>query len=503
MEREVSPAESTSTLSTIDVRLDDVDARSSIGLPSSLTPPTSFGDSASEADAAKGHRQSSRGRPRVTSYKDKVLAATAAHAPKPARKQSHVNSRSVSGATLVDEDVIDTPNKKNTVKLRKSASSISKSITGSKSRRATGGPRKSARGARLEAAASNVLDAVVSTTSALGKRSRRVFEGTKESIQEAVNDRRKSLRVEKPEQTEDTPNDSSAMSSRLFPNLKVDSESTKEKNLPKPVPMRRKKFVTCGLYSGQHWAFDARLTESKNRKKIQQKTADNPEPENVFVREASHPMFYMERLLEMGRDYRLPYSILKPLPNDQSPKDWHRLNKNRFIGDASATWKKGHRNLPPSLCFCKPETGCDDDCLNRMMQYECNDWNCKLGQQCGNRAFAELAWRSRGKNFSRMPPRPADMSDKEYDALRKEMGLGAEPNLWHDGVEVMKTKDRGFGVRAMRSFAPGQVVVEYCGEIVTPEEADRRMNNEYKDKTVSTETDIERTQTNLGHRTFT
>lgn len=76
------------------------------------------------------------------------------------------------------------------------------------------------------------------------------------------------------------------------------------------------------------------------------------------------------------------------------------------------------------------------------------------------------------------------MTDKDYDVLRKELGFGVEPNLWHEGVEVMKTKDRGYGVRSMRVFAPGQVIVEYCGEIITPDEADRRMNEEYKDKTV-------------------
>jgi len=79
------------------------------------------------------------------------------------------------------------------------------------------------------------------------------------------------------------------------------------------------------------------------------------------------------------------------------------------------------------------------------------------------------------------------MSDQDYEALRKEMGFGVEPNLWGEGVEVIKTKDRGYGVRSMRTFTPGQIIVEYCGEIITPEEADRRMNEEYKDKNVSSQ----------------
>jgi [histone H3]-lysine4 N-trimethyltransferase ASH1L len=57
--------------------------------------------------------------------------------------------------------------------------------------------------------------------------------------------------------------------------------------------------------------------------------------------------------------------------------------------------------------------------------------------------------------------------------------------MWGEGIEVMKTDDRGHGVRSMRAFEPGQVIVEYTGEIITPDEGDRRMNEDYKGKTVS------------------
>jgi hypothetical protein len=56
--------------------------------------------------------------------------------------------------------------------------------------------------------------------------------------------------------------------------------------------------------------------------------------------------------------------------------------------------------------------------------------------------------------------------------------------MWGVGIEVFKTPNRGNGVRAMRSFEPFQAICEYTGEIVTQDESDRRMNEEYKGKTV-------------------
>lgn len=38
-----------------------------------------------------------------------------------------------------------------------------------------------------------------------------------------------------------------------------------------------------------------------------------------------------------------------------------------------------------------PETGCDEDCLNRCVYYECSDENCNVGlEHCQNRQFAAL-----------------------------------------------------------------------------------------------------------------
>lgn len=90
------------------------------------------------------------------------------------------------------------------------------------------------------------------------------------------------------------------------------------------------------------------------------------------------------------------------------------------------------------------------------MYYECDDSNCSVGaEHCTNRAFATL---------------------KE----RVKMG-----NKYDVGVEIVKTPEKGFGVRSCRTFEPNQIIVEYFGEIITQDECERRMTDEYKNNEVS------------------
>ena len=125
-----------------------------------------------------------------------------------------------------------------------------------------------------------------------------------------------------------------------------------------------------------------------------------------------------------------------------------------FIGDAARLWKC---TQPPevSKCICTPESGCGENCQNRFMFYECDESNCHIGpDRCTNRSFEDLKQRQK---------------------------LGGKYNI---GVEVMKTVDRGYGVRSNRTFEPHQIIVEYAGEIITQEECDQRMNTRYKGKDV-------------------
>ncbi|KAM7216638.1 putative histone-lysine n-methyltransferase [Rhypophila decipiens] len=236
-----------------------------------------------------------------------------------------------------------------------------------------------------------------------------------------------------------------------------------DKNQPEPekqepsgpaVKKRRvKKWLDKGLYAGQEAPTDISKGFSAHEKKM---LAAHPElkPSDKINKVLPAPIFNGLRLIAAGRDFKLPYDVCNPLPPGQpKPTTYRTITKNRFVGDAAAYWKK-QPVFEDSLskCVCKPEDGCGEDCQNRIMLYECDDTNCNVGKAlCQNRAFQDLR-------------------------ERKERG-----NPYRVGVEVFKTADRGYGVRSNRFFAPGQIIMEYTGEIITVDECERRMNEEYKD----------------------
>lgn len=227
---------------------------------------------------------------------------------------------------------------------------------------------------------------------------------------------------------------------------------------------RVKKWQTEGLFVGQDANFDpARKGSKKLQKKrpassnsnIENQEEDQPATKKQNAMNFSLPMF---DYLEKNRDFTIPFDVFAPSlkKGDERPKDWYKINRNRLVGEAKELWEKSEK-LPTSACVCRPpadgESGCDYDCLNRVMQYECNDKNCNLDPaMCNNRAFAQLAARTK------------------------------KGGAFDVGVEVVKTDQRGFGVRACRSFSPGQIIMEYTGEIISEGECQRRMREDYKDK---------------------
>ncbi|KAI0419092.1 hypothetical protein F5X98DRAFT_91212 [Xylaria grammica] len=222
---------------------------------------------------------------------------------------------------------------------------------------------------------------------------------------------------------------------------------------PAPKKRRVKKWLDRGLYAGQEAPTDIFKGLTAAEKK---KLAQFPElTQNTKVNKTlPAPMFLGLCMLMEGRDFKLPFDLCNPLPPGQpKPDEWRKMTKNRFVGDAAAYWKKTpHFKDYQSKCVCTPEDGCGETCQNRIMLYECDSTNCNVGESlCQNRAFARLQERTKAGGKYRV------------------------------GVEVIKTSDRGYGIRANRCFGANQIIMEYTGEIITEEECDRRMNEKYKD----------------------
>ncbi|KAL2209371.1 SET domain-containing protein [Sarocladium strictum] len=213
---------------------------------------------------------------------------------------------------------------------------------------------------------------------------------------------------------------------------------------------RPKKYLDKGLYAGQEKPLDPVKCLLPAEKK---KWALLPELHSTgrINTVMPAPVFNGLRLLVHGRDFKLPYNVCHPSPPGQpKPDEWKKMTRNRFIGDSKDYWRK-FPMLDDSKCVCTADDGCGEDCQNRIMLYECDDNNCNVGKElCNNRAFADLmARRSKGGKY-------------------------------RVGVEVVKTSDRGYGVRSNRNFHANQIIMEYSGEIITEKECERRMNNEYK-----------------------
>ncbi|KAI1981086.1 hypothetical protein LOZ55_000972 [Ophidiomyces ophidiicola] len=224
---------------------------------------------------------------------------------------------------------------------------------------------------------------------------------------------------------------------------------------------KKKEWLSQGLYAGQNPG-----NSSTPRSKRARTNTMIGESQNAAV--FPLPIYAGARLLEAGRAFKLPFGVFSPLPHRQ-PKlnEWRKANKSEsfffscytteyqrildvFVGDAASIWKAS-KLKEHSTCTCTKESGCDENCQNRYMFYECDDTNCRLGPEvCRNRSFGEL---------------------------RRRCKAGSKFNI---GVEVIKTSNRGYGVRSNRSFDPNQIIIEYTGEILTQEECERRMRTVYK-----------------------
>ena len=163
-------------------------------------------------------------------------------------------------------------------------------------------------------------DMVDKTSSMLGKRGRETVDAGMEKLKALKRDRRASLR---PKEAESPGFGGPTPKKARF------SESSKENGTPfrsegKLFKQPTKRWLSQGLYVGQDRDFDARLTESKNNAKKNPRKQTNKQQQSALPL----PMFAGERVLENGRNFRLPFNIFNPLPPGQpKPEEWKKTHK--------------------------------------------------------------------------------------------------------------------------------------------------------------------------------
>lgn len=174
---------------------------------------------------------------------------------------------------------------------------------------------------------SNFLDRLGSV---LGKRSRDKTEKAKEG------DRRASLRPRKAKTPEEEPvsapasNDTSAKRRRVSESdIPSDPKSKDTGELPvKPLRTTPKRWLTEGLYIGQE-PTDAPPSQNRNKASRPGRRKSTIIQQRRFL---PLPMFAGARLLNNGRDFKLPFDIFSPVPPGQpKPDEWRKTNKSMYF----------------------------------------------------------------------------------------------------------------------------------------------------------------------------
>ncbi|MCO5610217.1 hypothetical protein L7F22_064453 [Adiantum nelumboides] len=104
---------------------------------------------------------------------------------------------------------------------------------------------------------------------------------------------------------------------------------------------------------------------------------------------------------------------------------------------------RGHKQLVDDdvpVCSCKltkgdPESACGDRCLNFLTSNECTPGFCPCGEACKNQRFQQRRYIN---------------------------------------SKLVKTEERGWGLLAAQDVKMGEFVIEYCGEVISCEEARAR-----------------------------
>ena len=295
----------------------------------SLTTATSLNDTSSEltdgsvkADDYK--RSSARSRTEIDSYNVNVLSARQSRS---TRKQgAERGNRTILGETLVDGGANTSGERilQQSVQVLDENWSIG-AMPGDNSRLSTKNDEgaKKRRSTRLVILdrASSVIE---KTTSVLGKRGRETGGPGMEKIQ-AVKGGDETPNL-KPREPETTSFEGALRKRARFSETEISNRQSAEacEGTHRNPKKCTKPWVAQGLYVGQHRSDDARLTETRNKERKNLKKRPKVGERAIMPM----PMWIGDKIIEMGRDFKLPFNVFSPLPPGQpKPDEWKKTQK--------------------------------------------------------------------------------------------------------------------------------------------------------------------------------
>ncbi|XP_014480309.1 PREDICTED: histone-lysine N-methyltransferase ash1 [Dinoponera quadriceps] len=171
--------------------------------------------------------------------------------------------------------------------------------------------------------------------------------------------------------------------------------------------------------------------------------------------DASHNVYHnCGKLLRQRKiQGQLQYEQIQWLENKQRSLSQPQQKSQKKV--PSWNYKKIRTNIyydvkPTTLyeaqaCECKPESGCGDDCINRMVFSECSPQLCPCNEKCKNQKI--------------------------------------QKHEWSPGLLRFMTKDKGLGVKTQHAIKSGNFILEYVGEVVSEREFKSRMATRYASDT--------------------
>ena len=299
----------------------------------SLTTATSLTDTSSELTDSSAKvddykRSSARSRTSIGSYNENVLSA----------KQSRLAWRSNQGAIggnrkVLGENLLDGDGKISRERfLQESVQVLDEdwaigAMPGDHLRLSTKDEdsAKRRRSTRLD-----VLDRASSmiekTTTVLGKRGRETVEAGMERLQ-ALKGPKKTSTL-RPRVTQTPSLEHGSRKRARFSGNELNEKFAKSAESGEGVHIVTKKpskpWVAQGLYVGQQRMDDARLTDTKNRERKFSKNLLEIGERGIMPM----PMWLGDKVIEMGRDFKLPFDVFSPLPPGQpKPDEWKKTQK--------------------------------------------------------------------------------------------------------------------------------------------------------------------------------